>query len=200
MRATFIHVLRYLGWVLVGSLFSLGLLLIWGERGEASRLNPVPELLVIVALFGPLAFVLIRAGVGAASGAESARVDRGFAVGLGRFVLGGAAGWLVADYVRGFVTLEVFLRLNHRGLWLLPLVLAGGYAGVVTGWLAWRRYGRILLPVSWALVFVLLVTGWLTLSKEFMHKRARLVLDGRPALMLEVAVPSPTPAATPRPA
>lgn len=173
MREAFIHFLRYVGWALAGATFGLGLFLLWCERGP-SYITPAPEALVFVAALSSLSLVLIRAGVGILGGVESNRMDRFTAVGVRRFGIGGAAGWLAADYVRSFAPMMLFLRLNDDGWWLLPLVLAGACAGVATGWLAWRRHGRVLLPVAWTLVFVLLVTGWLALAQELMHQRVRL--------------------------
>jgi hypothetical protein len=163
MRSAFLHVLRYFGWALIGAAFGLGTLFVWCERGENYIFTPGPELLVPSAILGALVLVPIRAGVGAISGAESARADCVTAVYLGQFLLGGVAGWLAADFVRGFVPLGLFLNLNNHGWWLLPLVLAGASAGVATGWLARRRHGRILFPVAWTGVFALLVAGWFNL-------------------------------------
>lgn len=169
MRATFTHIVRYVGWALVGAAAGFALLLLWCERGEQYLVRPSSGFWVFAGGAGGFAFVLVRAIGGVVSGVERERADHLALVWLGRFVLGGVAGWLAADFVYGRVDLRVFLRLNDTGWWLLPLVLAGGFAGAATGWLAWWRHGKALLPASWLLVFALLVSGWLSLAKELVH-------------------------------
>jgi hypothetical protein len=177
MRTAFIHFLRYLGWALAGAVLFVSLLYFADRANDYAIYGPAPELWAPVALVGAVALVLVRAGVGAVSRVEASRADRITAVGLGRVALGAAVGLFAAH--RSFWEMmpdRLLLRLCDRGWWHLPLMLSGALAAVATGWLVWRRCGSILLPVSWTLVFALLITGWLALSKEMLHQRVRLRL------------------------
>jgi hypothetical protein len=59
------------------------------------------------------------------------------------------------------------LRLFDRGYWVLAFMLSGAISMVLTAWLANRRYGRVLLPVSWLAFFAVLLVGWQTAYQHY---------------------------------
>jgi hypothetical protein len=102
MRAILLHILWYLGWLLAGAVLGLTVWLIWWQRDPRSLTAPSPLELIGGAVLSALAFVLFRACI-AATGVGRARADRVILVALARCVLGGAAGWMLADVIRGHV-------------------------------------------------------------------------------------------------
>jgi cytochrome bd-type quinol oxidase subunit 2 len=190
MREAFIHFLRYLGWALVGAVIVVALLLIWAESSsnETLTINLASASVALLAVLGALVLVLIRAAVGVATRAESVRADRITAVGLGRFVLGGAAGLFLAHRLYDAMVPSLFLVLCfEEPWWIMAFILCGACAGVATGWLAWRWHGQIALPVAWSFVFLLLVFGWLAISQELLHQHQRH--RARRSAALELGLP-----------
>jgi hypothetical protein len=144
----------YLCWAVFGALvFGLPVaLVLWNTSHDILWY----KLVTCFAAAGALLFTLPRAVVGAVTGWPPPVVARAMAFWIGRFFVGLLLGMVVTFVL---VTEQVH---PGAGRWLedfmtLWMWLFGGIAMVLTGWLAERRRGWMLLPFAWVTVFVALV-------------------------------------------
>src|SRR5207248_125617 len=149
MSAALDHFRRYLCWAGVGACLALvmppGLLLLMtGLRDPA-----VCALAVLAGAAGAALFVLLRMIVGWVTRWPPRVADRAMVVWLGRFFI----GWFLGIWVMmGFLE---FLKYNPAakqwlawGLWSLAFWHLAGIAMVLTGWLAGRRRGWLIVPIA----------------------------------------------------
>lgn len=202
MYALLLHFCRYLRWAALGAVLLVGTWFLMFDVPLSSVWVPG---LIIVGVTGAIPLLLLRVGVGLAI-RDPLAADRVTGMLVARIVLGGVLGWMAAGWYQRYAPFDLFhQRMYHRGWWLPAFVLAGAGAMGLTGWLFQRRYWRVLLPLSWAAVFALGVSGWFVLYKQASFKWPHLP-PVRPSLFMplvlqaKVGIPSPTPAVARAPA
>lgn len=168
MRTVLRNFLRYSCWAAVGAVLLTLLLTLWVlNRHDQFNLSAA---LAITACLGGIAVVVVRAIVGIVTRYPAGAADWVTGIGVCRFLF----GWLL-----GRVALSLYLStvssnrdswfMLERGWYELAFRLAGALAMVITGWLAYRRNGRFLFPLSWIAVFLILVCAWFTIHEQFPH-------------------------------
>ena len=166
MRAIWLNFLRYSCWAAVGAVTLTLLLILW----VLSKHDVLIGLSPVVTITGGIAMVVVRATVGIVSRYPAGAADRMTAIVVGRFLF----GWLLGRVGLSFYLSAVpwnhdIWRMLDLGWMELAFRIAGALAMVITGWLAYRPHGRLLIPISWLMVFLVFVFTWFSIHEQFPH-------------------------------